>query len=223
MTSAPLEAAAKPTRGPFRELQAGQRSQVRVAAIDGSSDKIVLEVPYLLEAPNWTPDGAALILNGHGRMFRFDLEGETGLIQIPLGDVRDANNDHVLSPDGRTIYLSASGHIFAVPIAGGEPIRLSPEGDVLFFLHGVSPDGARLACTTIDPGSEEYRWGIQLLPADGGEPVSLLRGSEPMDGPEWTPDGDWIWFNAELGAVVSGHARLFRMRPDGTGCQQISA
>jgi Tol biopolymer transport system component len=222
MTSSVPEADVKPTRGPFRELHDGQRSQVRIAAIDGASDEIVLEVPYLLEAPNWTPDGTALILNGHGRMFRLDLGRGTELVEIPLGQVCDANNDHVLSPDGQTIYVSAGGHIFAVPIAGGEPIRLSPEGSVLFFLHGVSPDGAYLACTTIDPASEEHRWGIQLLPAEGGDAVPLQLGHEPMDGPEWTPDGAWIWFNAELGATVPGHAQLFRMKPDGSGCQQMS-
>ncbi len=46
---------------------------------------------------------------------------------IPTGDVKGANNDHMLSPDGRTIYFSAQGHIYAVPFEGGQPRRISNE------------------------------------------------------------------------------------------------
>ena len=46
--------------------------------------------------------------------------------KIETGTIRDLNNDHVLSPDGGTIYLSNNdGHLYAVPITGGEPRRVS--------------------------------------------------------------------------------------------------
>lgn len=46
---------------------------------------------------------------------------------IDTGGITDANNDHLLSPDGRTLYLSAGdGHIHAVPFEGG-PVRRAPQ------------------------------------------------------------------------------------------------
>jgi Tol biopolymer transport system component len=42
------------------------------------------------------------------------------------------------------------------------------------------------------------------------------------DGPEYSPDGQWIYYNSEEAASVPGHAQLFRMRPDGTGQEQLT-
>jgi len=207
--------------GPFRSLK-GRISQLRVIDCADGSDRVLFETPELIEAPDWTPDGLALLLNGRGGMFRLALGGEARLDPIDIGSVEDANNDHVVAPDGRTIYLSAGGAVYAVAVEGGEPRQLTPEGRVRFFLHGVSPDGGELACTTIDMGSEAKRWGIQLVPAAGGDPRPLLLGSKPVDGPEWSPDGRWLWFNGELEAEVPGHSQLYRMRADGTGIERIT-
>lgn len=215
--------------GPFRKID-GAISQLRLVDRIERTDRVIFETPELIEAPNWLPDGSALLLNGHGKLFRLDLGSEfaTGgantLVPIDIGSIEDANNDHVISPDGSTNYISAGGAVFAVPVGGGEPRQLTPEGHVLFFLHGVSPDGLWLACTTIDPDSEALRWGIQLIPAAGGAPKPLLLGAKPVDGPEWSPDGAWIWFSGELESEVPGHAQLFRMRADGSDiCRMLSS
>ena len=61
------------------------------------------ELPF--EAPNWTPDGSALIFNGSGRgdnrgkLFRFDLATRQPTV-IDTGTSNRNNNDHVLSFDG---------------------------------------------------------------------------------------------------------------------------
>jgi len=46
--------------------------------------------------------------------------------------------------------------------------------------------------------------------------------STPNDGPEYSPDGQWIYFNAERAATIPGHAQCFRMRPDGSGIEQLT-
>lgn len=215
--------------GPFRSLN-GARSQIRVIDCRDRSDHVVHETPHLVEAPNWLPDGSALLLNGCGKMFRYDLgadlsrSGSGSLLPIDIGSIQDANNDHVISPDGIMLYISAGGAVYRVPVTGGEPEQVSPRGRVMYFLHGVSPDGCGLACTTIDPGSEDARWGIQIIPAGGGTPNLLLAGSRPVDGPEWSPDGKWIWFSGELESSVPGHAQLFRMRNDGSDiCRMVTS
>ncbi|WP_206377138.1 PD40 domain-containing protein [Sphingomonas sp. G-3-2-10] len=212
---------ANPAHGPFRPLQPGQVSQVRIVSRDGAEDRLVYEASHLLEAPNWTGDGA-LIVNGGGRLFRLALAEGAVPEPIAVEGIADANNDHLLSPDGATIYLSASRCVHAVAVAGGVPRRVSAHGDLAFYLHGISPDGATLGCATILRDAEGLNWGIATLPAQGGEATELLSGRVPVDGPEWTPDGAWIWFNAELEAVVPGDASLFRMRPDGSGIERMS-
>ena len=78
----------------------------------------------LIEAPNWTPDGKALIYNSHGLIWRYDLEsGKTE--QIETGFVNQCNNDHVLSPDGSMVAVShatredGKSRIYTVPLSGG--------------------------------------------------------------------------------------------------------
>ncbi len=70
------------------------------------------------------------------------------IVPVPLGDIPPINNDHVLSPDGTTVYVSADdGHLYAVQFATGEPRRVSNDHGPTFhyYLHGVSPDGETLA------------------------------------------------------------------------------
>ena len=64
------------------------------------------------EAPNWTPDGTALIYNtsgrgpeGRGRLYRFDLATRQPAL-IDTGFANRNNNDHVLSFDGTMLGIS---------------------------------------------------------------------------------------------------------------------
>jgi Tol biopolymer transport system component len=50
----------------------------------------------------------------------------------------------------------------------------------------------------------------------------LTDGSCPVDGPEYSADGAWIYFNSEAAATQAGHAQVFRMRPDGAGVEQLT-
>jgi TolB protein len=206
--------------GPFRKL-ASRNAQLRLIDLEDGSDRLVFSTDRLIEAPNWLPDGSALLLNGSGGLYRLDFPEARRLVPIDLGTVQDANNDHVISPDGHTLFVSAGGAVYAVSVSGGEPRQLSPDGPVSFFLHGVSPDGEMLACTTIDHANDAGRWGIQLLPVRGGKAVPLLLGVHPVDGPEWSPDGQWLWFNGELAASAPGHSQVFRMRTDGSDVQRM--
>ncbi|SDD04993.1 WD40-like Beta Propeller Repeat [Sphingomonas sp. YR710] len=208
--------------GALRPLRAGTCAQVRIFDIDSGENRLIYQANHMLEAPNWTPDGAGLCVNGGGRIAILPVDGAARLAWIDIDGMESANNDHLISPDGTTLFLSAEGGVYSVPVVGGTPVRLTPPGSVRYYLHGVSPDGATLACTTIDYGDPEEGCGIRLVPSTGGTGTVLLSGRVPLDGPEWTPDGEWIWFNGEVGASVAGHARLFRIRPDGSGLARMT-
>lgn len=220
-------------RSPGRQdLQPGQRTQIIVADVDAGTAELVLESDELFEAPNWTPDDRSLVLNSRGGLFLLDLATRE-LRQLDLQGVDRVNNDHIVSPDGSHVYFSAAGALYTVPIEGGEVRRISnafaAERRYAYWLHGVSPDGRTLAyvATQATEDDPDPRALIRLatIPAEGG-PDTYLTGERTgihVDGPEYSPDGRWIYYNSEEAATRPGHAQLFRMRPDGSGHEQLTS
>ena len=208
-----------------RPLRPGQRAELRTIDIEGRNERVVLIADQVIEAPNWTPDGNWLIFNAGGELWRIPADGSAHPEQIDTGSIRRLNNDHVLSPDGLTIYMSnGDGHLYAVAISGGQPRKVSNDHEGFFrhYLHGISPDGQTLSYVAIE-GEESRRVNIFAIPAAGGPDTRLSDIDKPNDGPEFSPDGQWIYFNSERASTRPGHAQIFRMRPDGTGIEQLTS
>lgn len=181
--------------------------------------EIVHTTPGSIQAPNWTPDDAALIYNGDGRLYRFDLATRTPSV-IDTDFATRNNNDHVLSFDGRTLGIShhAEEHdgqsiVYTMPVEGGTPRKVTDEGPS--YLHGFSPDG-RYVVYTAERGDGEY--DLYRKPVDGGPEERLTDAPGLDDGSEYSPDGAWIYFNS----ARTGTMQLWRMRPDGTGAEQLT-
>lgn len=209
-----------------RTLAPGQRSELYVLDVEtGERTLVHASSTRLIEAPNWTPDGKDLLVNGDGHLFRIPVTGGEP-VRVPLGDIPLINNDHVLSPDGLVVYVSAfDGQLYAVPFATGEARRVSNDHGPSFyyFLHGVSPDDTTLAyigMTLLDDGS--VRTNVYTIPTAGGQDVQLTDDDFPDDGSEFSPDGQWIYFNSERGGTAPGHAQLFRMSLDGATVEQLT-
>jgi len=106
---------------PPRTLRPGQRAELHVIDVTTGERELVYSSSTLLfEAPNWTPDGASLVINGDGLLFRVPASGGAEPKEIPLGGIPPINNDHVLSPDGRTVYVSGRRR---APVRGGDRDR----------------------------------------------------------------------------------------------------
>lgn len=208
-----------------RGLRPGQRAQLFTHDLDTGTSTLVAEsASVLFEAPNWTPDGDWLIVNGDGLLHRVPAAGgEPERVEVP--GLPLVNNDHVLSPDGRTLYVSGfDGHLHAVDLASGTHRRVSNDRgpDFVHFLHGVSPDDRLLAYIGMDLLPDRVRTNVWTVPVGGGADVALTDDDFPDDGSEFSPDGQWVWFNSERGSTRPGHAQLFRMRPDGSGIEQLT-
>lgn len=226
-----------------RQLRPGQRAELHiidvesgVATLRHSSDTL------LFEAPNWSPDGENLLINGGGRLFRLPVAGydesvaDGGLDEIDLGGIAEINNDHVISPDGGTAYVSSEdGHVYAVdligngPAVGGGDASRAPRRvtnckgpNFRHYLHGISPDGATLAYIGLAVDGEQVRTNVCTVPSAGGPDLQLTNDSFPDDGAEFSPDGQWIYFNSERGSTAPGHAQLFRMSADGGEPEQLT-
>lgn len=193
-------------------------SNLEIMDLETGHRQIIFRHPQSIQAPNWTVDGEALIYNGDGLLYRFDLATGTPE-QIDTGDVTRNNNDHVLTFDGTMLGISSTNEalggssIYTVPVTGGTPTEITTHAPS--YLHGWSPD-AKWLVYTAERGDGNY--DVYKIPAAGGEEVRLTTAEGLDDGPEFTPDGEWIYFNS----ARSGLMQLWRMRPDGTDQQQVT-
>ncbi|KUM34453.1 hypothetical protein [Arthrobacter sp. EpRS71] len=206
----------------IRTLQPGQRCEVRIASVSGESTLVYSTDDVLLEAPNWTLDGSSLILNGDGKLWRLDVSGGEPA-EVLLTGVPDLNNDHVLAPDGTTVFLSANdGHIYRAALSGGQATRITDEDGSFHFLHGVSPDGKELAYVGIEAGDFTQPGRLMTIASDGGATARVVDvGSGHRDGPEYSPDGKWLYLNTESFTKAPGHAQLARVQVDGSGFERL--
>lgn len=180
--------------------------------------RVVKEYPYLIEAPNWSRDGRFLIYNSKGKIYRLELEtGED--TEIFTDFATNCNNDHVLSFDGKSLAVSHSetgweSKIYTLPLTGGTPRLVTPLGPS--FLHGWSPDGGELCyCAFREGGDGGDIYAIDLR---GGAERRLTDAPGLNDGPEYDPDGKYIWFNS----VRTGLMQIWRMRADGSEQTQMT-
>lgn len=210
-----------------RRLLPSQTCELVVADRSGGTLTVVYETSELIEAPNWTPDGQWLIYNADGRLFRISPDGTNGPHRINTSPIEDLNNDHVISPDGESLFVSANdGHLYRCPVSGGVPVKVSndknPDLGFKYYLHGISPDGKTLAYVGLERQAKTVVTRVCTIPAAGGPDTVLTDGACPVDGPEYSADGEWIYFNSEAAATQPGHAQIFRMRPDGSGGEQLT-
>jgi Tol biopolymer transport system component len=103
--------------------------------------------------------------------------------------------------------------VYIVPANGGEP-KLLTENPWSYF-HGWSPDGKTIAFTRPDHKGGGNIWAI---PVEGGTEKALTTGSGISDDPDYSADGQWIYFNSDRG----GSMQIWKMRPDGSGAEQVT-
>ena len=171
-----------------------------------------------IQAPNWTNDGKALIYNGGGLLYRFDLKTRKPAV-IDTGFATRNNNDHVLSFDGKQLGISHNNPedkgrsvVYTLPVDGGTPKRVTPLAPS--YLHGFSPDAKFMIYT----GVRDTELDIYKIPVTGGDEVRLTDAKGVDDGSEYTPDGKWIYFNSSR----TGRMQIWRMRPDGSEQERIT-
>lgn len=180
--------------------------------------RTILTVDGRIEAPNWDPSGDTLLVNGSGRLYRVPLAAPD-LVAVDTGFADRCNNDHGISPDGRTIVLSHhrdnGSEIFLMPASGGTPRLVSPASPS--WWHGWSPDGKTLAYVAARGGRRVI--DVYTLPVEGGAETRLTFGEGHSDGPDYSHDGRLIYWNCDR----DGHAQIWVMNADGTGQRKLFA
>jgi Tol biopolymer transport system component len=193
-------------------------SELILHTLATAQEQIIHRTDALIEAPNWSPSGTFLVVNGGGHIFRVELDAPEVLHPIDTGAIRACNNDHGISPDGTQLVISDSpgrgtSCIYILPLAGGTPERVTPLTPS--WWHGWSPDGHTLAYTALRDG----HFQICTIPLGGGAETILTAGPGHKDGPDYTPDGKWIWFNSDQ---HGGTPDLWRIRTDGSDLTRMT-
>ncbi|HEV3341907.1 MAG TPA: hypothetical protein VG125_16185 [Pirellulales bacterium] len=194
-----------------------RESTLETVAIASGLRKIIYRARDHFEAPNWSRDGRTFYFNRGGSICSLPVDGGTPM-RIDTGDANRCNNDHGLSPDGRSLAISHTDPtlrqsvISLVAIEGGTPKRITPLGPS--YWHGWSPDGQTLAYCAQRKGD----FDIYTIAASGGEETRLTTAAGLDDGPDYSPDGTHIYFNSER----TGTMKIWRMHSDGTNQEQVT-
>ena len=191
---------------------------------NGKRETIYKEFDHF-EAPNWSKDGSFIILNGKGKIFRFDLTTKKKTyINTDFAD--KLNNDHGISPDGKKIVIShydqpnvdykdrdfKSSRIYTLPIEGGIPSIVTEKTPS--FWHGWSPDGQTLIYTALRNDNLD----IYAINVDGGKEIRLTENKGLVDGSDFSADGNFIYYNS----MKSGKMEIWRMNADGSNKIQVT-
>ena len=194
------------------------RSSLEIWDMATGQSRVVLQSRAVIEAPNWDPSGQSLLVNSGGRLYRVSLDAPK-LKLVETGFADRCNNDHGISPDGKTIVLShhrgKGSEIFLMPAQGGAPALVSPEAPS--WWHGWSPDGARLAY--VAARGERRVIDVYTIGVGGGGEVRLTQGEGHCDGPDYSADGAQIYYNCDR----DGHAQIWLMNVDGSAQRKLFA
>lgn len=183
----------------------GWRSSLEIFDLASGTLRQVLRTDRLIEAPNWHADGWFLV-NGEGRLWRID-PARPSLLAVDIGGLDRCNNDHGFLPDGRIVFSCHDDRGAGIMLADGGKTRdlALPRPSWWHSAHG---DAIAYACAR--GGDRIVRIAVLDLPS-GTERV-LTPGRAHHDGPDFSADGRFIWFNSD----ETGHAQIWRMRTDGS-------
>ncbi len=184
--------------------------------------KVIYEAVGRFEAPNWMPDGKKLLFNMDGSIYKIPVEGGE-LEKLNTDLVNRNNNDHGISFDGKLLAIShhrdglpgGGSTIYVLPLTGGTPKMVTQ--NTPSYWHGWNPNNKEITYVAQRDGIPMYH----IYKADintGKETILTFHSNGHVDGPEYSPDGKNIYYNGSQ----TGTMQIWRMRPDGSGNEQIT-
>jgi Tol biopolymer transport system component/regulation of enolase protein 1 (concanavalin A-like superfamily) len=190
---------------------------LEAVTIASTDRRVIYQTRDHIEAPNWSRDGQYFLFNRNGRIYKLPVTNGTPQL-LDTGTAIKCNNDHGISPDGKSLAVSdgtgdGKSRIYLLPIGGGPARQITPLGPS--YWHGWSPDGKTLAYC----GERNGEFDIYTMPIDGGAETRLTTAIGLDDGPDYSPDGKWIYFNSER----TGWMQIWRMKPDGSNQEQVTS
>lgn len=171
------------------------RWQLFIASLDGTDVQQVTHGRREARAPDWSPDGTALVYHASGQGDATNIF----VLDLTTGETRQVTNYKPpfsadapqFTPDGASIiydlHREASIGLRVVPVTGGKSVPLvgGYKTHVTAASGTFSPDGSTLA---MQCGS---RLVICIADGQGNNLRELVNGSNLLN-PRWSPDGTRI-------------------------------
>jgi TolB protein len=215
-TPAPAAAGARPP-------QQNLRSRLFVYDLRTGKSTLVFTADKIWEAPSWSPDGKYLISNSDNHIYKltFSPDGMVTPTKLAIPDDYRCNNDKAISPDGKKLGFSATlapakgSNVFLADADGTNIKQMTTEAPSYF--HGWSPDNKIMAFVAYRNGQKQF--DVWSIPAAGGSEKQLDADTHHDDGPDYSPDGKWIYVNSDR----SGREAVWRFPADGAGPNDAKA
>lgn len=122
---------------------------------------------------------------------------------VQITNFPDAVSQPALSPDGHILTFIrgpstfyGSGQVYIKLLPDGEPKQLTHDG-YMKMSPVFSPDGSRIAYTTVD---DQFNWDTWFVPALGGEPWRWLPNASGL---VWRGNGSIIFSEIKTGAQMA--------------------
>jgi len=212
-----------------------KRSSIWMIDVPGHHAQQFTFAPREDKSPAWSPDGSRLaftsdreeagkhqlyVMGVHGGEAR-RLTSWKGGVSTPLwspdgewiafiGTDPETEDEEKRKKERRDEIVADAnikfGRLFVVPAAGGEPRRITPEGEIHVASYDWAPDGSGVAALMVrTPRADDLYHGpaeIAFYPlAEGGEPRSILRSPFGIEEVIWSPNGTTIAFRSKAGRI----------------------
>src|SRR5690606_32754792 len=118
-----------------------------------------------------------------------------------------------VAPDGRHLVFDLLGHLYEMPVDGGDARRLT-EGRSWNLAPRYSPDGASIVFISDRSGT----YDVWLLQRSSGELTNISRAGENVYRPSWSADGSRIFATGSRGLMaydLAGEATVVVERRSG--------
>lgn len=200
-------------------------SRLEVMDVFSGKRQVIYESPVRFEAPNWMPDGNRLLYNSKGSIYTIPISGNAMPTKLNTDFVQRNNNDHVISLDGKLLGVSSSRQgmfgggstIYVLPLTGGTPKLVTEKTPS--YLHGWAANNKEIYYVGRRDTARNSPYHVYKANIDNGIETQLTNFKfGHVDGPEGSPDGQWVYYNGSQ----TGTMQLYRMKPDGTGIEQLT-
>jgi Tol biopolymer transport system component/tRNA A-37 threonylcarbamoyl transferase component Bud32 len=124
----------------------------------------------------------------------------------PITDFTDAATAPSLSPDGHMVafirggswFMTTTGQIYVKMLPNGDAVRLTDDPHPKFG-PVFSPDGTRIAYTSVAFGPAGDSWDTWTVPVSGGTPTRLLANATGLT---WIDSGHVLFSEIEHGTTL---------------------
>lgn len=175
-----------------RSTEEGKTYRLQIADSDGWNPKTILESPYAILSPSWSPDASRIAyVSLEDNKTRIFIQNVWTGERTAVNEFEGLNTAPSWSPDGRKLALTLSRdgnpEIYVYDIATKLAKRITRH-TAIDTEATWSPDGDTLIFTSGRAG----RPHIYSVPAHGGQPTRLTRDGSYNAGPTFSLDGQHI-------------------------------